>query len=87
MELDGEVYIGSYGDQKKAWERNLVRNSDARLAIAGKIYQVKLAPVTDPGRIEALDGAYARRYDMAEVFGDELPRWRYYQVSHRARPL
>ena len=33
--------------------------------------------------IERLDEAYARKYDMAEVFGDELPEWRYYRVVQR----
>ena len=86
VELAGELYVGSYGDQKKgdqkkAWEKNLARNSEAKLAIAGRLYEVSLVPVTDPGRVEALDDAYTRKYDMADVFGDDLPEWWYYHVT------
>lgn len=81
--LDGGLYIGSYGEQKKVWERNLERNQDARLSITGRIYDVTLAPVTDGDRIQALDAAYARKYDMGEVFGQELPTWRYYRATQR----
>ena len=31
--LDGGLYIGSYGEEKKAWERNIERNPTARLSI------------------------------------------------------
>ena len=84
VELGGELYIGSYGDQKKAWEKNLERDPKALLAISGKLYEVTVTPVSEPDRIEALDLAYAKKYDMAEVFGDETPDWWYYRVSARS---
>jgi hypothetical protein len=83
VELDGRLYIGSYGDQKKVWEKNIARNAEARLRVAGKIYEVTVTPVTDRNLIDALHGAYAQKYDMAEVFGDELPPWWYYRVAPR----
>jgi hypothetical protein len=83
VELDGALYIGSYGDEKKRWERNLARNPEARLRIAGKIYQVRVTPVTDRDLIDALDAAYVQKYDMAEVFGDEIPPWWYYRIGDR----
>ncbi|MBW2420027.1 MAG: DUF2255 family protein [Deltaproteobacteria bacterium] len=84
VELGGELYIGSYGDEKKAWEKNIARNPTAKLAISGKLYEVKVEPVGDPGQVEALDAAYAQKYDMAEVFGDEIPEWWYYHVTPRS---
>jgi len=81
----GKLYIGSYGDQKKAWEKNIARSPDARLAIAGKIYEVTVTPVADRAVIDALDAAYAQKYDMGEVFGDDLPEWWYYQVEQRSQ--
>lgn len=81
VELDGELYVGSYGDEKKAWEKNVAHDPAARLAIAGKLHDVTLTPVTEPERVAALDAAYAEKYDMAEVFGDEIPGWWYYQVA------
>jgi hypothetical protein len=83
VEVGGELYIGSYGDQKKNWEKNIARDPAAKLAISGKLYEVTLAPVTDPARVEALDAAYAQKYDMAEVFGDVIPDWWYYRVTAR----
>ncbi len=84
VELGGELYIGSYGDQKKAWEKNLARDPKAKLAISGKLYEVTVAPVTEPGQVEELDAAYAQKYDMAEVFGDAIPEWWYYHVAPRS---
>ncbi len=81
VELGGELFIGSYGDQKKTWERNVARDPHAKLGISGKLYAVTVAPVTEPGRVEALDAVYAQKYDMAEVFGDAIPKWWYYRVA------
>jgi hypothetical protein len=83
VELEGELYIGSYGDEKKAWEKNVARNPQAKLAIAGKLHEVTVAPVAERRQIEVLDGAYTQKYDMAAVFGDELPEWWYYHVARR----
>jgi len=85
--LDGELYIGSYGDEKKAWERNIERNPAARLSIAGRVHDVTVAPVPDGDLTEALDAAYARKYDMQEVFGEEVPDWWYYRVAQRTPAL
>ncbi len=82
-ERSGELYIGSYGDQKKTWEKNVARNPEARLAIAGKIYAVTVTPVTDRALIAALHATYTQKYDMAEVFGDDLPEWWYYRIEQR----
>ena len=82
-EHSGKLYIGSYGDQKKTWEKNIARNPEARLAIAGKIYEVTVTPVTDRALIDALHATYTQKYDMAEVFGDDLPEWWYYRVEQR----
>jgi hypothetical protein len=84
VELGGALYIGSYGDEKKVWEQNLARDPTAKLAIAGKLYEVTLAPVTESGQVEGLDAAYAQKYDMAEVFGDAIPEWWYYRVAARS---
>ena len=81
VELAGGLYVGSYGDEKKTWEMNIASDSRAELAIGGKLYPVTLTPVALPASIAALDVAYAQKYDMADVFGDELPKWWYYRVS------
>ena len=81
VELDGRLYVGSYDDDVKFWERNLERNPEARLRIEGRIYDVTVTPVANAELDRKLDERYATKYDMAEVFGDELPAWRYYRVA------
>ena len=83
VELGGELYIGSYGEEKKTWEKNVARRPAAKLAISGKLHEVTVVPVSEPDKVDALDAAYAKKYDMAEVFGDEIPDWWYYQVVAR----
>ncbi len=78
--LEGELYIGSYGEKKKAWEKNVARNPEARLAVEGKVYEARVTPVEDPALAASLDAVYANKYDMVEVFGDEVPRWWFYHV-------
>ena len=80
VERDGALYIGSYGEEKKTWEQNVARNPAAKLAISGRRYDVTVAPVTDPALVDELDLLYAEKYDMAEVFGEEVPEWWYYAV-------
>jgi hypothetical protein len=81
VEHDGRLFIGSYGNEKKAWEENVARRPEAKLAIQGRTYAVTVTPVTDPDLSEALDARYARKYDMREVFGEALPDWWYYEVT------
>ena len=83
IEVGGELYIGSYGDSKKTWEKNVARDPDAKLRIDGKIYSVTLKLVTDDDQTAALDRAYNVKYDMEEVFGDDLPRWWFYHAEQR----
>jgi hypothetical protein len=88
-QIDGDLYVGSYGweedkeKDKKFWERNAARNPAARLRIDGVLYDVTVTPVDDPQLALALDLAYTSKYDMADVFGENLPDWWYYRVELR----
>jgi len=83
VSLDGKLFVGSYGDEKKAWERNIARRPEARLLIDGRLYDVTLDLVSDRKLMEKLDAAYGTKYDMEDVFGDEVPAWWYYAVAQR----
>lgn len=84
VDLDGDLYIGSYTEgDLKYWEENVARSPEARLRIEDRIYDVSVAPVANAELKERLDRRYAEKYDMAEVFGDDLPVWRYYRVKLR----
>jgi hypothetical protein len=79
--LDGKMYIGSYGQEKKTWEKNIARDSKAKLSISTNLYTVDVTSVTDQSLIMQLNSSYNNKYDMAAVFGDELPEWWFYQVE------
>jgi hypothetical protein len=82
-ELDGELFVGSYGEEIKTWEKNIASDSRAKLSIDGRLYSVRLNPVMESAQGHALDAAYSQKYDMVDVFGSDLPSWRYYRVSRR----
>ena len=81
VEIDGKLYVGSYGEEKKTWENNIARNPEAKLRIGEKIYPVRVTAITDSTLTNTVDAAYTRKYDMAEVFGDDLPPWWYYSIE------
>ena len=79
----GDLYIGSYGEEKKTWENNIAADSNARLHISGRLYEVVVTPVANPEVTAAVNQSYHQKYDMGEVFGNEIPDWWFYQVTQR----
>ncbi len=79
-----ELYIGSYGEDKKLWEINVLRDNRARIRISGKIYDVTVTKLDDATQRHVVGMAYQRKYDMAQIFGDEIPRWSFYRVEQDA---
>lgn len=77
----GDLYVGSYGTDKKVWEKNVARDPQVRLGILGKLYNLVIKPVTDDVLSAELAVAYSEKYDMAEVFGNEIPKWRFYRAE------
>ena len=77
----GSLFIGSYGEEKKNWEVNLQTEPHARLKIDNDLYGVVVTKVVDQSLTAQLDQAYNAKYDMAEVFGDEIPDWWFYRVE------
>ncbi|MCZ6642566.1 MAG: DUF2255 family protein [Gammaproteobacteria bacterium] len=80
-EMSGGLYVGSYAGEQKYWENNLALDPEARLQIDGKLYDVSVTPVSNAQAISDLDATYTAKYDMAEVFGENVPEWRYYRIS------
>ena len=81
--VEDNIYIGSYGLDKKAWEKNLMENANARLGISGKLYSVVVSTIEDEKLSASLSLAYNSKYDMAEVFGEEIPLWWFYSIKQR----
>ncbi|MCS5637269.1 MAG: DUF2255 family protein [Myxococcota bacterium] len=77
----GKLYIGSYGEEEKAWEKAIARDSGARLQVGDRVHPVVIEPVRDPRLSRELDLQYETKYDMEAVFGDDVPAWRYYGVE------
>ncbi len=81
VQVDGNLYIGSYGNEPKTWEVNLERDAHARIRIHGKIYRVAVTRITDEALTSDIDVAYNQKYDMAAVFGSDVPEWWFYRVE------
>ena len=78
--LNGDLYVGSYGADRKAWETHVSRDPNARLSINGSIYEVAVGKLENPGKSREVRAAFDRKYDMEGVFGTDIPEWRFYRV-------
>ena len=83
--FQGSLFVGSYGEEKKNWEINLLEQPQARLKINNELYDVVVTEVSDKMLVAALDQAYNGKYDMTDVFGEEIPTWWYYKVEQIRR--
>ncbi len=64
--------------QGRLWNRNVLSNDNVRIRIAGRIYEQRLAEVTDPAEREAVLASKASGYgmDMYWAPGYYLHLWR-----------
>ena len=83
VQYEGNLYIGSYGPEKKFWENNIARNPQAKVKINDAIYQVIISLLEDEALAREIDVAYNRKYNMEEVFGDAIPKWWFYRVEQK----
>jgi hypothetical protein len=77
----GSLYIGSYGTEKKTWEKNVLRHPQARVSIDAKLYRVIVSELNDESVARKVETAYNKKYDMGEVFGDDIPKWWFYRLD------
>ncbi len=81
VQLDGALYIGSYGNERKHWEKSIANDPRARLSIQGDLYPVQIRPVIEGELSQQILERYNQKYDMEEVFGKDVPEWWFYQVE------
>ena len=81
VQFQGRLYVGSYGTDKKFWEQNIESNPAAKLRIDGKIYNVSISLLKDAELTRKIDKAYNEKYDMEEVFGEDVPQWWFYRIE------
>jgi hypothetical protein len=80
VSIDGELYVGASAPEfpkERRWVRNVRRDPNVRLEIAGRIYERQLEVITDPARADFVDRAFGRkyRYDVDED-PDPVVYWR-----------
>ena len=83
VQHEGNLYVGSYGSEKKFWEKNIARNPRARIKLDGKIYDAVITLLDDEALSQQVNIAYNQKYDMEEVFGTATPQWWFYRVEQQ----
>ena len=81
VQYEGNLYIGSYGPEKKFWGKNIARKPQAKVKINNEIYQVVVSLLEDETLAQEINAAYNQKYDMEEVFGNDIPKWWFYRVQ------
>jgi hypothetical protein len=80
VSIDGKLYVGASAPdfpKERRWVRNVRRDPDVRLQIAGRIYERRLELIADPARADAVNRAFGRkyRYDV-DTDPDPVVYWR-----------
>ncbi len=78
--IDGELYVGASAPdfpEERYWVRNVRRDPEVRLAIAGRIYERRLELIEDPARTDLVNRAFGRKYSYdIEEDPDPVIYWR-----------
>jgi len=87
VSIDGELYVGASSPdfpEERFWVRNVRRDPDVRLKIAGRIYERHLALITDPEMTDRVDRSFGVKYHY-DVDEDPEPVV-YWRVVDRDSP-
>jgi hypothetical protein len=80
VSIDGELYVGASAPDfpaERRWVRNVRRDPEVRLAIAGRVYERSLELVTDPARTDLVNRTFGRKYDYdVDEDPDPVVYWR-----------
>lgn len=78
--IGGELYVGASAPdfpKERRWVRNVRRDPDVRLEIAGRIYERRLEPIADPALTESVNRAFGRKYRYeVDEDPDPVAYWR-----------
>ncbi len=78
-----DLYVSADDADEKSWVANVARDPNVRLKIGNKVYEQKLAPITDAATIAAIDSGFARKYEYEEEETDEDMIVGYWRVVER----
>jgi hypothetical protein len=65
-DADGQLFIGSRNPVGKRWVNWVERDPNVRLKIVDRLYEVRLARVTDAPQIEKIRAAYAAKRERLQ---------------------
>ena len=78
--IGGQLYVGASAPdfpKERRWVRNVRRDPDVRLAIAGQIYERRLELISDPALTDTVDRAFGRKYQYdVDEDPDPVVYWR-----------
>ena len=87
-EHEGEIYVGSYGEGKRTWEKHILSNGEGALRVDGRLYAGRFELVEDPTLTAGIVGSYIRKYSSNELWhvvlaagnGSQPDDWRFYRL-------
>jgi hypothetical protein len=63
-QVDGNLFIAARDPETKKWVGWMKNNHDVRLKIAGKLYEVATAELSDKATLAGVQSAYAEKYNL-----------------------
>jgi NADH dehydrogenase FAD-containing subunit len=76
-QVDGTLYVAAAAPEEKNWPGWVADDPDVRLKIGDTVYVATLAELEDAAEIQAVRGAYAGKYEVANLgSGASLRYWR-----------
>jgi hypothetical protein len=76
-QVDGTLYVAAAAPEEKNWPGWVADDPDVRLKIGDTVYDATLAELEDAAEIQAVRGAYAGKYEVANLgSGASLRYWR-----------
>ena len=81
--FDGNLYVGARDPETKRWPGWVDDDSEVRLGIGDRVYEVKLDPITDAALIARIRQGTSTKYPDLPLPPDGVPV-RYWQVDPRS---
>jgi hypothetical protein len=72
--VDGKLYVGSSAPETKRWPAWADADPNVKLKIDGKVYEVRLEPLTSPDEVAPVQQAFAVKYKLNQAAPAAAPR-------------
>ncbi len=81
--LDGNLYVGARDPETRRWSSRLEHDLEVRLRIGDRVFEVKLALISDAALIGRIRQGTSTKYPDFPLPSDDVPV-RYWQVQPRS---